>query len=74
MRRESISENPYYVNDTMRLLGHQHYADIITPEVCKMMDDIAKARPHTVVFDTAMDMLTLGYIIGIRAERARRKK
>lgn len=67
-------ENPYYTNDTMRLLGHQCYTNIITPEVCKMMDDIAKARPHTVVFDTAMDMLTLGYIIGIRAERARRKK
>lgn len=69
-----MTENIYNSNDTMRLLGYQAYSDIITPEVRSMMNDIAKARLHTVTLSTAeMDMVVLGYIIGIRTERLKKK-
>ena len=38
------------------------------------MGEITAARKYTTTFVTAMDMFTLGYIYGKRAERARRKK
>jgi hypothetical protein len=64
----------YEVNDTMQLLGHQRPAEIITEEARKQMGEITAARKYTTTFVTAMDMFTLGYIYGKRAERARRKK
>ena len=63
----------YELNDTMRLLGHQCPAEIITKEARKQMDEITAARKFTTTLETAMDMFTIGYIYGKRAERARRK-
>lgn len=63
----------YELNATMRLLGHQRPGEIITEEARKQMDEIAKARKFTITFVTAMDMFTLGYIYGKRAERAKKK-
>lgn len=66
-------EDVYELNDTMRLLGHQRPSEIITEEARKQMDEITEARKFTVHFITAMDMFTLGYIYGKRAERAKKK-
>lgn len=63
----------YNLNDTMRLLGYQCLAEIITKEARKQMGEITAARKYTTTFATAMDMFTLGYINGKRADRARRK-
>ena len=57
-----MTENIYNSNDTMRLLGHKIYSNIITPEVGSMMRDITKARPYTVALSTAMGMVVLGHL------------
>jgi len=70
-----MPENIYDKNDTTRMLGYNYYSSVITPQVMEQMNDIVKAYPYrTTTFDTAMDMVVLGYILGKRAERARRKK
>ena len=65
--------NPYEANETMKLLGHQHIAEIITKEVRKQMGEITAARKYTTTFTAAADMFVLGYIHGKRTERAKRK-
>ena len=64
-------KNPYAANETMRLLGHQCPIDVCGG-IENEMKDIMRARPYTTTFETAVDMVMLGYITGIRAERKRR--
>lgn len=66
-------KNPYEANATMRLLGHQCPIDVCGG-LENEMKDIMRARPYTTTFETAVDMVMLGYITGIRAERKRRKE
>lgn len=64
-------KSPYEANATMKLLGYQSSVN-----VCKDLEtemrDIMNARPYTTTIETALDMVMLGYITGIRAERKRR--
>lgn len=64
-------KNPYAANATMRLLGHQCPIDVCG-DIENEIKDIMSARPYTTTFETAIDMVMLGYITGIRAERKRR--
>lgn len=66
-------KNPYETNKTMFLLGRQSFIQFVDGPVHQQILDIAAARPNTFTFDAAVDLFTLGYIHGIRAERARRK-
>lgn len=65
-------ETVYEANETMKLLGHQCPADMITSEIVEQMNEITEARKYTTTFETALDMFLLGYIHGKRAERAKR--
>ena len=68
-------ENCYDKNETMKLLGHQVYSEIINiNELGKLIKDVAQARQVNFDVDAAYDIYTLGYIYGKRAERRRRKK
>ena len=64
-------KNPYAANATMKMLGHNSAAMICKP-IENQINDVLSARPYTTTFETAMDMVMLGYITGIRAERKRR--
>ena len=66
-------KNPYTANETMRMLGHNSPVMICKP-IENQINDVLSARPYTTTFETAMDMVILGYITGIRAERKRRKE
>ena len=57
----------------MKMLGRQFQLSIIGKQGFKEIDNILEARPYTATTQTAMDIFTLGYIYGKRAERARRK-
>lgn len=66
-------KNPYEANDTMRMIGKQN-EPYLGPgsDLIAKMDDITSARRYTTTIETACDMVTLGYIYGKKAERARR--
>ena len=66
-------KNPYAANATMKMLGHNSAAMICKP-IEDQINDVISARPYTTTFETALDMVMLGYITGIRAERKRRKE
>ncbi len=68
-----MSENPYIVNETMELLGHQCYLAVLTEDVRKQMNDVVEARNHFSISVADIDMFMLGYIHGKRDERARKK-
>ena len=70
---EQRKKNPYVANATMRMLGHNRPVMICKP-IEDQINDVLSARPYTTTFETAMDMVMLGYIAGIRAERKRRKE
>lgn len=70
---EKRYDNPYEANETMRLLGHQCVLSIYD-EAKDDLEDIMSARPYTVTFETALNILMLGYIHGKRAERRRKKR
>ena len=69
----------YQANDTMKLLGYQDIGTIVdTPEISKGLDDIVSAHKQG-HFQTDMHWLAFtaiqyGYIMGKRAERARRRR
>lgn len=65
------NQNPYEANATMKFLGYQCAFDVCE-NLKDNMRDIMDARPCTTTFETALDMVMLGYIAGIRAERKRR--
>lgn len=65
------NQNPYEANATMKLLGYQS-AITVCKDLETEMNDIMNARPYTTTLQTAIDMVMLGYITGIRAERKRR--
>ena len=64
-------QNPYEANETMKMLGH-NCPGIICKPIENQINDVFRARPYTTTFETAIDMVMLGYITGIRAERKRR--
>ena len=64
-------QNPYAANETMKMLGHNSAASVCKP-IENQINDVISARPYTTTFETAIDMVMLGYITGIRAERKRR--
>ena len=66
-------QNPYAANATMKMLGRNSAAMICKP-IEDQINDVISARPYTTTFETALDMVVLGYITGIRAERKRRKE
>lgn len=70
-----IIENPYGMNETMKLLGKQCAAIPFwrNDEVSKEIREISEARPFHFTLEAASDIFMLGYIHGKRAERARRK-
>lgn len=70
---QQSKQNPYAANATMRMLGHNSPVMICKP-IENQINDVLSARPYTTTFETAMDMVMLGYITGIRAERKRRKE
>ena len=63
--------DPYAANATMKMLGHNSAASVCKP-IENQINDVISARPYTTTFETAIDMVMLGYITGIRAERKRR--
>lgn len=66
--------NPYRKNETMRLLGYQTAGRFwCNSEVRMQIEHIAEARPCTFTLEAAADIFNLGYIHGMRAERARKK-
>ncbi len=65
--------NPYEVNETMKMLEHQCPFEIIGKQGFKEINNILEANPYTATQETAINLFTLGYIYGKRAERARRK-
>ncbi|MFW5669311.1 MAG: hypothetical protein ACOCM4_08725 [Acetivibrio ethanolgignens] len=69
---ERAKPSPYTLNPTMQMLGHQCCLALLD-QAHEEMNDILKARPNTATFDTALDILVLGYIYGKRAERKRRR-
>lgn len=66
-----MSENPYSVNETMKLLGKQYPTKIITDEIFNQIKDIVAVRMCG--FEAAFDIFSLGYIYGKHNERARKK-
>ena len=70
---QQSKKNPYAANETMRMLGYNSPVIICKP-IEDQINDVLRARPYTTTFETAMDMVMLGYITGIRAERKRRKE
>lgn len=68
------SDSCYEKNETMKLLGNQRLDEKFGDEMLSQMNDIMKARPYSATFETALDILMLGYIYGKRAERVKRKK
>ena len=68
------SDSCYEKNDTMKLLGKQHIDEKFGDEMLSQMNDIMKARPYSATFETALDILMLGYIFGKRAERLKKNK
>ena len=64
-------QNPYAANATMKMLGHNSAASVCKP-IENQINDVISARPYTTTLETALDMVMLGYITGIRAERKRR--
>ena len=68
---QQSKQNPYEANETMKMLGH-NCPGIICKPIENQINDVFRARPYTTTFETAIDMVMLGYITGIRAERKRR--
>lgn len=64
-------KNPYEANETMKMLGH-NCPGIMCKPIEDQINDVFRARPYTSTFETAIDMVMLGYITGVRAERKRR--
>lgn len=71
MMVQQSKQSPYEANETMKLLGYQ-CPIYVCKDLENEMKDIMSARPYTTTFQTAVDMVMLGYIAGIRAERKRR--
>lgn len=67
-------EHRYLANETMRLIGNQ-CSGIVSANIDQIMD-ILRAHKRTRLGDcvAASDVFILGYIEGIRAERARKHK
>ena len=70
---QQSKQNPYTANATMKMLGHNSAVMVCKP-IESQINDVISARPYTTTFETALDMVMLGYITGIRAERKRRKE
>lgn len=69
--------NIYEGSETMKLLGQQYYDKIVTPELFKEIEGIIKANLESDRPDLKMlkyDIFVFGYLMGIRAERERRKQ
>lgn len=69
--------NIYEANETMKLLGQQYYDKVVTPEFFKEIEGIVKANLESDRPDLNMlkyDIFVFGYLMGIRAERERRKQ
>jgi len=69
--------NVYETNDTMKLLGHQYYDKIVTPEYLKEIEGIIKANLEGDRPDIRMvkyDIFVFGYLMGMRAARQQKKQ
>ncbi len=68
----------YDENKTMRLLGHQFIYKLITgdnPGYNEFMEVLEAHRKHSSDFlSVAIDIFSLGFIWGIRNERAKRRR
>ena len=71
MMEQQNKQSPYEANATMKMLGHNSVYMICKP-IENQINDVISARPYTTTFETAMDMVMLGYITGVRSERKRR--
>lgn len=64
----------YRMNDTMELLGHQRVSNFAAGH--EMMNEVFKAhkaKGTNNYYDVAIDAFALGFILGKRAERAKKK-
>ncbi len=68
--------NLYKANETMEMLGHQCYFEVIGNKGLEEIDNIMQAniQANSSLLEMAMGIFTLGYIYGKRAERAKRKR
>lgn len=69
----------YQANDTMKLLGYQGVGTILNnPEISKGLEDIVIGHKlgafPTDMYWLAFNAIQYGYIMGKRAERARRRR
>lgn len=67
----------YKTNDTMKLLGKQHYSNSVGQDGYRQLQDIIKAhKAHNRLnlMEMLIEAFTCGHIHGIKAERARRNK
>lgn len=74
-REKAHEKNPYDANDTMRMIGKNPVIWFMDNDVTfEILNDVMEARPYTATFETAQDLVMLGYIYGKRAERKRKKE
>lgn len=64
----------YRMNDTMKLLEHQCIIDFAGFDKLEDIFAARKAKGTNNQYDIAIDAFSLGYIMGKRAERAKRKR
>lgn len=73
--------NLYEANETMVMLGQQNTLEILSDEeLRKKFDEVLQAHSdHTLpsvslLFEIGIDFFSLGYVMGKRAERKKKKK
>ena len=64
----------YRMNDTMELLGHQCTMGFAGFDKLEDIFAAHRAKGTNNYYDVATDAFSLGYIMGKRAERAKRKR
>lgn len=65
--------NPYALNETMELLGHQCLLSILD-DYRDTINEVMQARKYEGTFSVCVDMFSLGIICGKRIDRKRRKE